>query len=397
MGQNTNTGYTSSFVVFGDPRSFQKLIQNHGQLCKIKQAMFCPCVAENNGSPKMHCQVCHGFGYVYTYQRRFLVADENSPRNDTVTEIYPFYKPLSEVSKVERIIAPAQGGIQQLPVISYDEEKITVNNSVVKAQKYEQLRVTYFFDGWTLVEGDVLTVDQANGLMWPTKTLFDAQYQSSNPLRAEADIVQMNRLYNFVTGVDITDYEMVGNTIKSSNKSVVEGQMKADYYYADLTQIITADLRTKDDLEKWTNDLESGMIRMALYPWFNIAKGDIIVIAADTQSKTELLPHRGDIDQLWQIEVFELNDVIIDSSGNKFFRDVDYILLGTRYIKWISDNKPALGKTISVKYGYKPAFICFEDNPEPNNLENRRYPKIIYAKSWTKTNKDDIRKLMMDI
>jgi len=394
MGQFRNIGQNNSLVVYGEPKSFSKLIQSHGQLCKIKQAMFCPCVPENGGSPKMHCSICHGFGYVYTYQRRFLIADEFSQCNDNVTEIYPYYIPVLEATKVERIIAPIQGGIQELPIQSFDETTIYVNNSTVKAKKYEQLRVTYFFDGWTKIEGDILEVDSKNGLLWPTKTYFDAQYQSSNPLRAEADIVEITRLYNFVTGHDITDFTRNGNTIKSKNENVVEGQVKADYYYADLTQIITADLKTKDDLEKWTNDLESGTIRMAVYPWFNIAKGDIVVIAADTQSKTEMLPHAGELDILYQIEIFELNDVILDSDGKTYYREVDYILEGNRYIRWLTDNQPKKGKTMSVKYGYKPTFVCFEDNPEPNNLENRRYPKIIYAKSWTKTSKEDLVKLM---
>jgi hypothetical protein len=392
MGKNTNIGMQNAFVVFGNPDSFRDLIRNHGQLCKIKQALFCPCVPENGGSPDMHCSLCHGTGYVYTYQRRFLIADENSLGNKAVTELYPFYQPILEVTKVERIVSTIQGGIIEMPVIGFNDTTIFVTNDQ-DVKNYEQKRVTYFFDGWTKVEGDVLTVDAVNGLMWPTKTFFDAEYQSSNPLRAEADITEIIRIYNFVTGVEITNYTMVGNTIQTS-EAIVSGQMKADYYYADLTQIITADLRTKDDLEVWTNDLESGIIRMALYPWYNIGKGDIVVIAADTQSKTETLPHKGELDMLWQIEVFELNDVILDSDGKKYYREEDFTLLGHRYIKWLTSNQPKIGRTMSVKYGYKPAFICFEDNPEPNNLENRRYPKIIYAKSWTKTTQDDITKLM---
>jgi|WetSurMetagenome_2_1015567.scaffolds.fasta_scaffold01018_6 hypothetical protein len=393
MGVFRNTGQNNALVIYGEPKDFAKLIQNHGQLCKIKQAMFCPCVPENSGSPKIHCPICHGDGYVYTYQRRFLIADEFSLCNDSVTEIYPYYIPIVEVTKVERVIAPIQGGIQELPITGFNDTTIFVDNSTIKAKRYEQLRVTYFFDGWTKIEGDVLEVDAVNGLMRPTQTFFNAEYQSSNPLRAEADIVQILRLYNFVTNQDITDFTLDGNTIHSSNPNVIVGQVKADYYYADLTQIITADLKTKDDLETWTNDLESGVIRMAVYPWFNIAKGDIIVIAADTQSKTEMLPHKGELDLLYQIEVFELNDVILDTDGKKYFREIDYTLQGHRYIKWLTDNQPRVGATMSVKYGYKPAFIIFEENPEPNNLENRRYPKIIYAKSWTKTKKSDLIKL----
>jgi hypothetical protein len=188
---------------------------------------------------------------------------------------------------------------------------------------------------------------------------------------------------------------MRGNQIKvNSDIEVKKGEWSADYYIADLTQILTADLKTKDNLEKWTNDISSGDIRCACYPWFNIAKGDIIVIAADAQYKTEHFTHNEDFDPLWEIEVFELNDVILDSEGNKYYREEDFILVGFRFVHWISENKPKPGAVISIRYGYKPSFICFEDNPEPNNLENRRYPKIIYVKQWSKLTPEEITKLM---
>lgn len=392
MAQSLNIGQDNSLVVYGNPESFKKLIKNHGQLCKIKQALFCPCTVSNHGSADYRCTICKGEGFVYTYQRRFMIADEPCRVNVDVTEIYPFYIPVLDVPKVERVISEIQGGIQQMTVNSFSESTIYVENDI-DAKYYHKMRVTYFFDGWTKVEGDLLTVDAEHGLMFPNATYYDAKYQSSNPLRAEADITQINKIYNYVTGVEITEYERIGNTIKTK-EPIVKNQMKADYYYSDLTQIITADLKTKDDNEVWTHDLESGNIRLALFPWFNVAKGDIIVIAADAQFKTELFVHRGTLDQLWQIEVIELNDVCIDQDGKVYYRDEDYVLVGNRYVSWISDNIPPDGKTISLKYGYKPAFICFEDNPEPNNLENRRYPKIIYAKSWTKTSKDDITKLL---
>jgi hypothetical protein len=391
MGQNSNTGQ-NSLVVYGDPTSFQRLISSHGQLCKMKQALFCPCTVKNHGSPDMYCLLCHGNGFVYTYQRRFMIADEqNSKCNREATEIYPIYTPILEVTKVERVTSQIQGGIETMPVKTFNDTTIFVENKI-NAKYYDSKRVTYFFDGWTKVEEDILTVDEKHGLMWPTKTYYDAAYQSSNPLRAESDIAQLNKIWNSETGEELTDYTRIGNTIKTKRKITV-GRMKASYYYADLTQIITADLKTADDLETWTNDIESGTIRMAMFPWYNIAKGDIVVIAADAQFKDELFTHRGDLDQLWQIEVFELNDICLDEDGNTYYRDEDYILIGNRYILWISENKPKDNKVVSIKYGYKPSFICFKDNPEPNNLENRRYPKIIYAKSWTKTNKDDIAKL----
>ena len=392
MGQNRNIGQKNSLVVYGDVNYFDALIDNHGQPCKIKQGLFCPCVVKNHGSPDQECPICAGNGFIYTYQRRFLIADENSPRNHNVTEIYPFYIPIKEVIKVERITSSIQGGILEMEVESFTDDTIFIKNDIC-AKNYDRLRVTYFYDGWTHVTDDILTVDEEHGLMWPTKTYFDTGYQSSNPLRAEADISQINRIWNSVTGVELTNYTRIGNTIKTK-EPIVSGQMVADYYYADLTSIITADLKTQDDLEKWTNDLESGNIRLALHSWYNIAKGDMIVIAADTMYKTELLTLRGTQDMLWQVEIFELNDVCIDEDGVLYYRKTDYELLGNRFMTWVSSHKPADGKTISIKYGFKPSFLIFQDNPENNSLESRRYPKVVFAKSYSKTSVQDITKLL---
>ena len=52
MGFNRNIGAQESLIVRGNPESFRRLIENHGQLCKIKQALACPkCLGANGGSP----------------------------------------------------------------------------------------------------------------------------------------------------------------------------------------------------------------------------------------------------------------------------------------------------------------------------------------------------------
>jgi hypothetical protein len=210
-------------------------------------------------------------------------------------------------------------------------------------------------------------------------------------LDAYADIAEVKRVYNFVTGTDINEYKFNGNMI-TTQSPIVKNQMKADYYYSDLTRVLTDDIKNKNDLETWTNELSSGECRMTFYPFWDISKGDMIVLSAAVLYKSEALTHNSELDKLWEIEIFDLNNIIIDGDSNIFYLNEDYVLQG-RYIKWIG-NTPEKGKTISVRYGYKPAYIIFEDNPEPNNLENKQYPKTVYAKLWSKVSKDDITKLI---
>jgi len=386
MGVNTNIGQEQAVTVFGNPESFKKLIKNHGQLCKIKQALTCPCVGKNNGSPDMYCNLCKGDGYVYTYQRHFLVVDENSP--SCQNKIYPFWQPLISVSKVQNVTSEIQGGITEIEVSSFTDEEITVAERLVE---YEKKRVTYTFDGWTYVESEKLTVDAANGIMYVSGNVFDAGYQSSNPLNAYADIAQIVKIWNIDTGVEVTTYTFEGNAIYT-DETIVADKMYIEYYYSDLTQVISTDIATKNNSESWTHELASGETRLAFYPFWDLTRGDIIVVAATVLWKNENFTHTATLDKLWEIEIFQLNNVILDEDGNKYYLDTDYILYG-RYIKWIGST-PTENKICSVRYGFKPAFIIFEDNPQPNNLENKAYPKIVMAKSWSKISKEDIARLI---
>lgn len=387
MGQNNNIGQQTSLAVYGNPESFKKHISNHGQLCKIKQALVCTCISTNKGSPDTYCEICNGDGYVYTYQRRFLVVDENSNVCDRT--ITPFWNPILSVKKVQNVTSEVQGGITDLAVEIFDSTTITLTEAI---NSYEKKRVTYTFDGWTYVEKEKLRVDIDNGLLYADGTIYDAGQQSSNPLNAYADIADVVRVWNEETGQEINNFKVEGNVI-STNETLDADNMYAEYYYADLTQVITSDIVNRDNNETFTHDLKSGECKMAFFPFWELSKGDLIIISATVLNKTQNVKHvSGNYTKLSEIEIFELNDKIFDEDGTIYNIDTDYILQG-RFIRWIG-NKPNDGKVISVRYGFKPAYVVFEDNPQPNNLENKQYPVSILAKSWSKISKDDVARLI---
>ena len=387
MGINTNIGQEAAVSISGNPESSIKLIKSHGQLCQIKQALVCPCVAVNNGSADYLCEICDGDGYLYTYQRRFMVVDENSPTCGNT--LSPFWQPILSVKKVQNVTSECQGGIRDIEVESFESDNITLSESL---EDYEKKRVTYEFDGWTKVESEKLQVDAVNGLMYANGTIYDAGYQSSNPLQANSDIAKIDKIWNSDTGIEITDYKFEGRTI-STKESVFVDKMLINYYYADLTQVLTSDVQTRDNNETFTHELSSGDCKMAFLPFWELSKGDIITIAATVLYKNEAITHVKDIDKLWEMEVIDLNEKIIDIDGNVYDIDIDYKLQG-RYIKWLTDNKPKVGKVFTIRYGYKPSYIVFEDNPMPNNLENKIYPIQVLCKSWSKMDKNDIAKLV---
>lgn len=387
MGQNTNIGADASLTVYGNPESFRRVIKNHGQLAKIKQVLVCPCVSANKGSADYLCELCNGKGYIYTYQRRFLVADETV--NSCGTTIKPFWNPVIDVVGVQNVLSEVQGGITNLTIESFTDDTIIVAEDT---PSYEKKRATYYFDGWTYIAEDKLEVDADNGIMYAPSARYNAGYQSSNPLGAYADIAEIVKIWNSETGEEIINYNFYGNTI-TTKEPIEADKMYAEYYISDLTQVIPNDLATQNNNEVWTHDLTSGAVRMAFYPFWDISKGDIITLAGSVLYKNEQFKHLGkELDELYEMEIFDLNNVALDSAGNKYYLNTDYILQG-KNIKWISDNKPKKDAIVSIRYGFKPSFIVFEDNPQSNNLENKIYPKICFVKSWSKIDKDEVAKL----
>ena len=118
MGKNTNTGADASLTVYGNPESFRRVIKNHGQIAKIKQVLVCPCVSGNSGSADYLCELCNGKGFIYTYQRRFLVADEVV--RSCGKSIFPFWNPVIDVVGVQNLVSDVQGGITNLTIESFE-------------------------------------------------------------------------------------------------------------------------------------------------------------------------------------------------------------------------------------------------------------------------------------
>jgi hypothetical protein len=387
MGQNTNLGQENALTIYANPDNFKKLIKSHGELCKVKQALICPfCAGTGHGSPDYNCEICNGDGYVYTYQRRFLISDENTRAEGKIMS--PYWIPVISVSKVENLTSEKQGGITELEIDHFTDTQIFLKQPVDKHQKK---RVSYYFDGWTYIAREKLRVDAVNGIMYADGTVYKTTYPSSNPFRAYSDIAEVIRIWNDDTGKEIINYKVIGNSITTA-QALDPDNMYIEYYYADLTEAVSSDLKNKLLNEVWTHDIESGECQMAFYPFIELSRGDILVFPATVLFKNETLQHQKDLDKLHEIEIFVLNDRILDQDGAVYHLDTDYILQG-RHIKWIG-TKPAVGKTISIRYGYKPAYIVFEDNPEPNNRENRAYPTLVLARSWSKTKAEDVAKLM---
>jgi hypothetical protein len=397
LAQNVHPGQRErgTFAFSGTPQKFIALVRNHGMLCRVLQSRKCPC-ATLAGSPDLFCKQCKGDGYVYDYQRKLLQADEltSEVKGDRST-VFVSWVPILEPISVERLIAPEQGGNKRYKIEGFSPNTIHISGSPLPLH-WNQLRTSYYFDRFEYIKGDQVEVDVGTRTLTSVLTRYDGKIVYGNVDEVHGDLTIIERIYNRVTGYEYTNYEFTRNKIYigSGQAELVPGEIEVDYYYAPPTPVLPADLDTRNDKESWTSIITSGDIRMSLEPWYELVEGDLITFLSSEFQKHQIIQHNGVLgeDKINEFDVSRLDDIIIDETGRKYFKGKDYYLRDFRKIIWIGD-KPADGNNFSVKFLYRPTFTIFLDNPVPNNMENKKYPKTINGKYFNMMKTRDVEKI----
>lgn len=392
-----------AFNILSSPEKYIRLINQHGTLTRIMQARVCPCV-ETNGSPSMYCKMCNGDGHIYSFQRKLLIEDEDSEREfnrnqmlkkDTFS-VFPFRVPVLEPLKVERLLPPEQGGIVEYNIDSFTGETISIsrkNETDPYPLHYEPMRVSYYSDRYVLIENEYPEVDSVNSILTLQGTKFSGEWSSGNVKNVHGDVAIVTSIYSVKNRWEYKNFTFRKNKIyvnTTDEPELSRGDIRVSYYFCPPAKTLPADPSLNiGKSEKWVADMASGSVRVAFEPWFEVGQGDIITFLTTIYYKNEVLIHNTGLDKLREFDIDTVQDDIIDETGKIYRKGINFINTNFRDIKWIGEE-PAQGARISIRYGHYPTFIIFEDEPVPNSLENKQYPRILTAKNWSKTMSKDL-------
>jgi len=394
--QDRHAGRNSPvFTIEGHPEKFINLINYHGALARVMRARKCPCKG-GHGSPVMHCKLCRGDGFIYDFQRKLLQTDEDSDVKGQSNYVHPFRVPIIDVLKVERLLPEEQGGIVKYNVDDFDQETITISSPTGKPlpKHYEKMRVSYYFDRFNKVEGERVSVNVAARKLTTTGTLFSGEHRFGNSQNMHGDIVIVDRVYHEDTGFDFSDYTFRRNNIylSQSDPAPEVNKILVDYYYAPPTRVLPADLDVREEKDKWTTNLASGLTKIGCEPWWELSPGDIITLLPFEFFKDEVIAHSNHVlDKLTEFDVSYVDDIIFDEDGNRYRLNEDFILQDFHDIYWMG-NQPNYNKNISVRYGYRPTYVIFQEMPVPNAMENKSFPKTFFVHHYNKTLQKEVEK-----
>ncbi len=380
-----------TYNVSANPDTFARIVNTHGLLARVMRARACPCVMVS-GSPDWYCSLCHGDGQLYDFQRKLMIGDEDSDISWDGSVVYPQRIPIIEPIKVQRGLAPEQGGTVTYNILNYTGTEIRISG-IPLPKPYEVMRVSYFADRFTHVENEVVTVDTALRTLTTIGTLFDDGSRSSNFVNIHGDIAIIDRIWNIVTGYEYTDYTFNKNQVYlgATGPAPAAGQIRMNYYFVPPERVAAQEIDTRNEKEeKSLTGLPQGILRMMFNSYMELGEGDHITLLMPVYYKNDIITHRTGTDRIFEFDVANIDDRIFDESGAIYYKGVDYVLRNYRSINWVAGGRqPAAGKKISVKYGYHPTFVVFGDMPAPNNLDNRLYPITVMTKMWGKTQRSD--------
>lgn len=382
LGRNYPT-----FTIRGNPQKYIGLEDRHGVWARIMQGRKCPCVT-SAGSPDLYCKLCDGDGTIYEYQRKLLETDEDCNCVDGIT-VTPFRVPLIEPVKIERLISPEQGGNKTYSIVDFDQYNIIISGKP-EPRPFEKMRVSYYFDRFNYTEKDYLKFDRDTNSLETTKTLIDDEYNTGNVHNIHNDIAIIEKIFDEQTGTEIKNYKFRKNKIFINGQMPTEGKTWATYWQCPVTVILPQDMENRIELQKEQHELGSSSVRFAIEPWFNISDGDIITLLSPIYWKYELHKFNGSVNRLIEFDIQYVDDKIFSQSGRNFTIKQDFIFRNFREIHWIG-RKPDVGEQISIRYGYNPTYRIFIDQANPNALENKPYPIIVFAKLWNSTMSKELK------
>lgn len=385
--------------------NYEALIDRHGQWVRWRIATKCSCVQEGNMQPDIHCKICSGRGFYYTYQKS-QIKTETIMLTDTVNnilqiseenadcefvEVYDFSgKRFPNAEKLDNYIVlnpdnQLTKGVYYTVVLRDTMEKILSLETAIKGSL-----------GYYTVPG--LTVNNAN---------IEGVYYN-----AASDIVGIGEIKD-AAGIIYTPKEYRLNqfriepTLDENDEPITITEpvtVKNVKYIPPFTFALLNQNLSKADMQMMV-DMQGDAV--CTFPYgCDVANDDILTVLAGSYTQKEVMIRSGYVTDT--LGVYFVYDVvkctgICDGIIVDYIEGTDFILVENNKIKWLEDgNYPDEGETYSITYHVLPTYKVVKQIPQLRTSENQRFPKKAVVKLFstysenTKANKQGINRSGID-
>ena len=340
-----------------------------------RTAVKCPCVERNTQQPDPHCSKCGGRGYVYDNQKEQILQTTASVDNNGILDVGSDYADDTLV-KVYDINGAVYGNAEKFgQFISLNAKafvKGSYYNVVLKreiAKTIESVTLEDCGGNFYKVPGIESRRLNIEGIYYsaPADVIGIGSVSDENGEEFEVSQYRLNLAY--IPPKVIKDEETEEETTVEPCGKLTAKNVK---YIEPFTFAVLNQNLNKTDFAQMESAKGDAIVS---FPYScDVSENDVLTVLAGTITQKSLVVHtKEDYDVL---PAFFVESIVKIIGKNKEFENgIDYILVGTNGIKWISDNKPNEKDGYSVTYKVYPTYTVVKNIPQLRSSENQRFPK----------------------
>lgn len=378
MGQGL--GETSPVVLSLGRANYEALIKRHGQWVRWRTSCMCPCVEKNSQQPDPHCEKCGGRGYIYDYQKSQVLQTTATVDNNgilTLNEDYLNDNLVKVYDQSGKVYADAQKYGQFIDLNTNRFVKGSYYNVVLNRDSAKTIENTTLEDcggNYYKVPGIESKRLNIEGIYYtaPADVLSIESVTDEEGEEFEVEQYRLNLAY--IPPKIIEDEETGEETEVYPTGNLTAKNVK---YIEPFTFAVLNQNLNKMDIAQM--DEVNGDAVVSFPYSCDVSENDVLTVLAGTITQKNMITHtKLDCDEIPAFFVESIVQVI--GKDKEFENGVDYVLVGTNSIKWISDNKPNVGEGYSITYKVYPTYTVVKNIPQLRSSENQRFPKKAVVK-----------------
>ena len=368
--------------------NYEALIERHGQWIRWRVASKCSCTNNNSMQPDVHCKICGGRGFTYSFQKSQVVFDIQ-PMLNTSEKILQVSERFSDCELVE--VYDYNG--TRYP----DAEKI---DNYIYLNTTEKLEKNAYY---TIIMRQAITKTLASATavkgnmgyytvpgLTTGKPSTDGVYYS-----VASDIIGIGKITDGA-GIEYTPTEFRLNQFR------IEPTTKTDEETGETVEVEITEPVTVEDISYippfvfalLSQNLSKADVQAVVdnqgdavcsFPYgCDVAQDDVLTCLTGSYVNKEVQIRQDyETDTLGVYFVYDVISCtgIIDGVLTEYKEGTDFILVGTNKIKWLeSGNYPEPGDTYSISYHVLPTYKVVKEIPMIRTSENQRLPKKCVVK-----------------
>lgn len=368
--------------------NYSALIERHGQWIRWRIASKCSCVKYGNMQPDIHCKICGGRGFTYSYQKDSVGFDVVMEKETSgILQISERFvdSELVEVYDTEGNRFPDAKKFGQFIYLNPQKtlEKGVYYNVIVRTSTEKTISIVEVSKkndlGYYVIPGLVSSQPNTDGVYYNASgdIVSIGKITDSNGIEYKAEEFRLNQFRIEPKTDEDGEIIPIADPITVENVTFIP-----PFIFALLNQNLS-----KADMQMMV-DLQGDAVLS--YPYeYDVSNDDVLTVLAGTYTNKEVVVRQEyKTDTLGVYFVYDIVSCtgIVDGKIVDYIEGKDFIIVGTNKIKWLEtedSNYPDSGDTYSITYHVLPTYKVVKDIPQLRTSENQRFPKKAVVKLLT--------------